>query len=118
MRRNKASIWIKVIYFVHCNLGKISLQIRAQIEQEYGERLLRLAATSKIGEHEEGSFAETLSRIPSTLETTGRAHIDLAQQLRDHLEIPLDGFLKEQREIRKKVAMTESIHNTQVDIFL
>lgn len=99
-------------------MGKISLQIRAQIEQEYGERLLRLAATSKIGEHEEGSFAETLSRIPSTLETTGRAHIDLAQQLRDHLEIPLDGFLKEQREIRKKVAMTESIHNTQVDIFL
>ncbi|KAG0794850.1 hypothetical protein G6F16_001316 [Rhizopus arrhizus] len=82
----------------------------AQIEQEYGERLLRLAATSKIGEHEEGSFAETLSRIPSTLETTGRAHIDLAQQLRDHLEIPLDGFLKEQREIRKKQhAQVESI---------
>ncbi|ORE04048.1 hypothetical protein BCV72DRAFT_212119 [Rhizopus microsporus var. microsporus] len=78
---------------------------RAQIEQEYGERLLKLAATSRVGEHEEGSFAETLSRIPSTLETTGRAHIDLAQQLRDHLEIPLDGFLKEQRDIRKSVGL-------------
>ncbi|CEG82434.1 hypothetical protein RMATCC62417_16505 [Rhizopus microsporus] len=84
-----------------CEEIKRLYESRAQIEQEYGERLLKLAATSRVGEHEEGSFAETLSRIPSTLETTGRAHIDLAQQLRDHLEIPLDGFLKEQREIRK-----------------
>ncbi|KAI9251556.1 hypothetical protein BY458DRAFT_523827 [Sporodiniella umbellata] len=85
-----------------CEEIKKLYESRAHIEQEYGERLLKLSATSKIGQCEEGSFAETLSRIPSTLETTARAHIDLAQQLRDHLEMPLDGFLKEQREIRKR----------------
>lgn len=84
-----------------CEEIKKLYESRAHIEQEYGERLLKLSATSKVGEYEEGSFAETLSRIPSTLETTARAHIDLAQQLRDHLEMPLDGFLKEQRDIRK-----------------
>lgn len=75
----------------------------ASIEQDYGERLLKLAQTSRIGEFEENSFAETLSRIPSALETTARAHIDLAQQLQDHLEVPLDGFLKDQRDVRKMV---------------
>jgi hypothetical protein len=75
----------------------------ASIEQDYGNRLLKLAQTSRIGEFEENSFAETLSRIPSALETTARAHIDLAQQLKDHLEVPLDGFLRDQRDVRKMV---------------
>lgn len=64
---------------------------------------MKLAQTSRIGEFEENSFAETLSRIPSALETTARAHIDLAQQLKDHLEVPLDGFLRDQRDVRKMV---------------
>ena len=81
------------------------MNYRASIEQDYGERLLKLAQNSKIGEFEENSFAETLSRIPSIMETTARAHIDLAQQLKDHLEAPLDGFLKDQREIRRMVSL-------------
>ncbi|KAI8362769.1 hypothetical protein BD560DRAFT_448712 [Blakeslea trispora] len=84
-----------------CEEIKKLYELRASIEQDYGERLLKLAQNSKIGEFEENSFAETLSRIPSIMETTARAHIDLAEQLKDHLEAPLDGFLKEQREIRK-----------------
>ncbi|KAK4520866.1 uncharacterized protein ATC70_006747 [Mucor velutinosus] len=84
-----------------CEELKKLYQLRASIEQDYGERLLKLAQTSRIGELEEHSFAETLSRIPSALETTARAHIDLAQQLQDHLEVPLDGFLKDQRDVRK-----------------
>ncbi|KAL7322587.1 hypothetical protein PS15p_211570 [Mucor circinelloides] len=84
-----------------CEELKKLYQLRASIEQDYGERLLKLAQTSRIGEFEENSFAETLSRIPSALETTARAHIDLAQQLQDHLEVPLDGFLKDQRDVRK-----------------
>lgn len=63
-----------------------------------------MAQSSRIGEFEENTFAETLSRIPSIFETTARAHIDLAQQLKDHLELPLDGFLKDQRDIRKVVS--------------
>jgi hypothetical protein len=64
---------------------------------------LKLAQSSRVGDFEEDSFAETLSHIPSALETTARAHIDLAQQLKDHLEAPLDGFLKDQRDVRKMV---------------
>ncbi|KAI9246411.1 hypothetical protein EDC94DRAFT_529563 [Helicostylum pulchrum] len=79
------------------------LQRRASIEQDYGERLLKLAQNSRIGEFEEDTFAETLLRIPSALETTARAHIDLAQQMKDHLEVPLGGFLKDQRDVRKVV---------------
>lgn len=56
-----------------------------------------------VGQTEEGTLAESLSHIPSALETTGRAHLDLAQQLKHHLELPLDGFLREQRELRRSV---------------
>ncbi|KAG1450882.1 hypothetical protein G6F55_009465 [Rhizopus delemar] len=84
-----------------CEEIKRFYESRAQIEQEYGEKLLKLSATSTFDKYEEGSFAETLSCIPSALETTARAHIDLSQQLRGHLEMPLNEFLKEQREIRK-----------------
>ncbi|KAI7870093.1 uncharacterized protein EV154DRAFT_487853 [Mucor mucedo] len=84
-----------------CEEIKKLYEARANIEQDYGERLLKLAQHSRVGEFEEDTFAETLLRIPSTLEATARAHIDLAQQLKDHLEAPLDGFLKDQRDIRK-----------------
>lgn len=72
-----------------------------------------MAQNSRIGEFEEDTFAETLLRIPSTLEATARAHIDLAQQLKDHLEAPLDSFLKDQRDARKmvsKLRMFVTIH--------
>lgn len=82
---------------------------RASIEQDYGERLLKLAQNSRIGEFEEDTFAETLLRIPSALETTARAHIDLAQQMKDHLEVPLGGFLKDQRDVRKVVKLNHII---------
>ncbi|KAI8647858.1 hypothetical protein BD408DRAFT_2658 [Parasitella parasitica] len=86
-----------------CEELKKLYQLRASIEQDYGERLLKLSQESKIGKFEDNSFAETLSRIPSALETTARAHIDLAQQLKDHLEAPLDKFIKDQRDDRKMV---------------
>ncbi|KAI7904053.1 uncharacterized protein BX663DRAFT_506231 [Cokeromyces recurvatus] len=85
-----------------CEEIKKLYELRANIEQEYGEKLLKLAISiNKIGIFEENSFADTLSRIPATLEITARAHIDLAQQLKDHLEAPLDGFLRDQRDMRK-----------------
>ncbi|KAI9480755.1 MAG: hypothetical protein EXX96DRAFT_447373, partial [Benjaminiella poitrasii] len=86
-----------------CEEIKKLYELRANIEQDYGERLLKLAQASRLGVFEENSFAETLSRIPATLEITARAHIDLAQQLKDHLEAPLDGFLRDQRDMRKMV---------------
>ncbi|KAI8887103.1 hypothetical protein K501DRAFT_176098 [Backusella circina FSU 941] len=85
-------------------------QSRAEIEQEYGDKLLKLSQNTNISQNEEeSSFAETLSHISSTLETTARAHIDLAQKFKDHLEVPLDNFIKEQRDIRKSVNVANDI---------
>ncbi|KAI9313519.1 hypothetical protein BX666DRAFT_1831648, partial [Dichotomocladium elegans] len=81
----------------------ILCESRSQIEEEYGERLLKLSKTA-VGQTEQGTtLAESLAQIPNSLETSGHAHLDLAQQLRDHLEAPLDGFLREQRDLRRMV---------------
>ncbi|KAI8379458.1 uncharacterized protein BYT42DRAFT_327946 [Radiomyces spectabilis] len=93
-----------------CEEIKKLYQIRAQIEEDYGERLLKLSQLD-VGQSEEGTFAESISHIPSALETTARAHIDLAQQLQHHLEAPLDNFIKDQREVRK--AQQQQIENSK-----
>ncbi|KAI7882432.1 hypothetical protein K492DRAFT_206171 [Lichtheimia hyalospora FSU 10163] len=84
-----------------CEEIKKLYEIRSQIEEDYGERLLKLSQLI-VGQTEEGTLSESLSHIPSALETTARAHLDLAQQLKHQLEAPLDGFLREQRESRKQ----------------
>ena len=77
---------------------------RAQIEQDYGERLLKLSQI-RLSESEEPSstFAETLHSIPTATEAAARAHIDLAQQIHHLLETPLSAFIKEQKTVRKSV---------------
>ena len=92
----------KVTLRPHFSLSLYCSYIRSQIEEDYGERLLKLSQLI-VGQSEEGTLSESLSHIPSALETTARAHLDLAQQLKHHLETPLDGFVKEQRDIRRLV---------------
>ncbi|KAG0182126.1 hypothetical protein DFQ28_000756 [Apophysomyces sp. BC1034] len=70
-------------------------KIRAQIEKEYGEKLLQLSK-HMVGRAEQGFFADALFHIPVAIETTARAHADLAQQMHDHLETPLQTFSDEQ----------------------
>ncbi|KAI7871341.1 hypothetical protein BDF14DRAFT_1740750 [Spinellus fusiger] len=70
---------------------------RAQIEQEYGQRLLQLNHVLE-GHAEEGLLGQALSTIPNVLEITARAHIDLADQVRRRLEQPMDTLLIEHRE--------------------
>ncbi|KAF7724654.1 hypothetical protein EC973_000826 [Apophysomyces ossiformis] len=70
-------------------------ELRAQIEKEYGEKLLQLSK-HMLGRAEQGSLADALFHIPVALETTARAHVDLAQQMHDHLETSLQMFVNEQ----------------------
>ncbi|ORZ25051.1 hypothetical protein BCR42DRAFT_399279 [Absidia repens] len=81
-----------------CEEIKKLYEIRSQMEGEYGDRLLKLSQLI-VGQDDDGTLAESLSHIPSALETTARAHMDLAQQLLHHLQSPLDNFIKEQGEI-------------------
>ncbi|KAG2223234.1 hypothetical protein INT45_006115 [Circinella minor] len=85
----------------------------AQIEQDYGERLLKLSQI-RLSENEEPSstFAETLHSIPTATEAAARAHIDLAQQIHHLLETPLSAFIKEQKTVRKStMAEIDKIQN-------
>jgi hypothetical protein len=68
------------------------------MEGDYGDRLLKLSQLI-VGQDEDGTLAESLSHIPSALETTARAHMDLAQQLQHHLHSPLDSFINEQKDL-------------------
>ncbi|CAO3596286.1 unnamed protein product [Absidia cylindrospora] len=81
-----------------CEEIKKLYEIRSQMEGDYGDRLLKLSQLI-VGQDEDGTLAESLSHIPSALETTARAHMDLAQQLLHHLQSPLDIFIKEQSEL-------------------
>ncbi|KAI9274489.1 hypothetical protein BDA99DRAFT_555917 [Phascolomyces articulosus] len=85
----------------------------AQIEQDYGERLLKLSQI-RLSESEEPSstFSETLQSIPTATEAAARAHIDLAQQIHHLLETPLSAFIKEQKAVRKStMAEIDKIQN-------
>ncbi|KAI8338241.1 hypothetical protein BC941DRAFT_352146 [Chlamydoabsidia padenii] len=75
---------------------------RSEMESDYGDRLLKLSQLI-VGQDEDGTLAESLSHIPSALETTARAHMDLAQQLQHHLHSPLDSFIKEQNNLYNMV---------------
>ncbi|SAL97452.1 hypothetical protein [Absidia glauca] len=81
-----------------CQDLKKIYEIRAQIEKDYGERLLELSHYT-LGEIELGTLATSMQRIPFAFETTARAHIDMAEQLNTTLGVPLTSFLKEQGEL-------------------
>ncbi|KAI9496995.1 hypothetical protein BDB00DRAFT_785100 [Zychaea mexicana] len=86
---------------------------RAQIEQDYGERLLKLSQI-RLSESEEASstFADTLQSIPTATEAAARAHIDLAQQIHHLLETPLSAFIREQKAVRKStMAEIDKVQN-------
>ncbi|KAG0167608.1 hypothetical protein DFQ30_005866 [Apophysomyces sp. BC1015] len=84
----------------------------AQIEEEYGEKLLKLSQIN-LAEYEEplSTFAESLHNIPSATEAAARAHIDLAQQISQLLQTPLAGFVKEQKQLRKMVSYLSEVPN-------
>jgi hypothetical protein len=62
-------------------------------------------AQSPLGDHEEygSTFSDTLNDIPAATEAAARAHLDLAQQIKHHLELPLSTFVKDQKEVRQAV---------------
>ncbi|KAI9300592.1 hypothetical protein BJ944DRAFT_275491 [Cunninghamella echinulata] len=93
-----------------CRDLKTIYEARAQIEKEYGQKLLELSQYT-IGKVELGTLADSIQRIPKAFESTGKAHIDMAEQLKYSLEAPLESFLKEQSEIID--ARTHQIENSK-----
>ncbi|KAI8614456.1 hypothetical protein BC830DRAFT_1169424 [Chytriomyces sp. MP71] len=73
---------------------------RAAIEEEFGKRLAKLAKTFTTTE-EMGTLRESLDLVKSELETSARAHLDIANEIRLQLEKPTMDFLASQSVVRK-----------------
>lgn len=78
---------------------------RANLEEEYGKKLLKLAKGG-LGKDETGTLKETLDIVRAELELTGRSHVELAQQIRTELDTTLGAFIGRQRDIRKPTAIS------------
>ncbi|KAG1104117.1 hypothetical protein G6F42_017134 [Rhizopus arrhizus] len=77
---------------------------RAQIEEEYGNQLLALAESSH-------QIEECFSTILTSSELSARAHVDLGQNIRNMLELPLKSYLTDQENI--KIFMTNQMKEAQ-----
>ncbi|KAL1917782.1 uncharacterized protein VTP21DRAFT_3616 [Calcarisporiella thermophila] len=86
---------------------------RARIEEEYGRQLLRLAKTS-VGKDETGTLKDSIDTVRKELEATAKVRINLAQQIRDELEVQLGDFIASQREKRRvQQGIVEKTHRNK-----
>ncbi|KAF4550958.1 putative septation protein imp2 [Elsinoe fawcettii] len=74
---------------------------RAQIEEEYARKLLNLAR-KPLGSSEQGTLRMSLDVVRGEVESMGKAHAQIAGQMKSELEEPLGAFtggIKERRKI-------------------
>ncbi|KAF2280316.1 uncharacterized protein EI97DRAFT_118930 [Westerdykella ornata] len=97
---------------------------RAAIEDEYARKLLNLSR-KPLGSSESGTLKLSLNVIREQVESMGKAHQSIAQQMKTELEEPLAAFaggLKERRKIvqngiekllRTKMQQTAAVNKTR-----
>lgn len=66
---------------------------RAQIEEEYGNQLLELSESSH-------QIEECFGALLTSSEMSARAHIDLSQNMRNMVELPLQSYVTDQENIK------------------
>ncbi|KAI8971061.1 hypothetical protein BDB01DRAFT_812597 [Pilobolus umbonatus] len=80
---------------------------RAQIEEDYGKQLLKLSES--IIFHDD---IECLEILPTTTEVMARAHIELGQNIKHLIEVPLHSFVSEHSILKTKI--TQQMHESQL----
>lgn len=75
---------------------------RAAIEAEYAKKLLALAR-KPLGSSEAGTLRMSLDVIRGEVESIGKAHQDVAAQMKTELDEPLSAFAGGMKERRKIV---------------
>lgn len=73
---------------------------RAQIEEEYARKLLNLAR-KPLGSSEAGTLRMSLDVVRGEIESMGKAHQQIAGQMKGELEEPLSAFAGGMKERRK-----------------
>jgi hypothetical protein len=79
-----------------------TISVRAAIEDEYARKLLGLAR-KPLGGGESGSIRMSLDVIRREVESMGKAHQNIANQMKTELEEPLTAFAGAMKERRKIV---------------
>lgn len=82
------------------NVDLLFFPYRAQVEEEYGNQLLKLAELFENNIQHEDNF----NIISNTTEMSARAHIDLSQNIKNLLELPLNDFINETDNIKSYVS--------------
>ena len=86
---------------LHDIYAKCILTARAAIEEDYARKLLQLSRKA-LGSQETGTLRASLDVVRGEVESMGKAHQNIAQQMKGELEEPLAAFsggLKERRKI-------------------
>ena len=98
---------LKSFYNSRSPIWSISIRLliqataRASIEDEYARKLLQLSRKA-LGSQESGTLRASLDVMRGEVESMGKAHQNIAAQMKGELEEPLAAFaggLKERRKI-------------------
>jgi hypothetical protein len=92
-------------WYLNCPTGGIpadTVIARATIEEEYARKLLALAR-KPLGSHEAGTLRTSLDCVRGEVEQMGKAHQNIAGQMKTELEEPLAAFSGAMKERRKIV---------------
>ncbi|KAL9619451.1 MAG: hypothetical protein Q9160_005962 [Pyrenula sp. 1 TL-2023] len=81
---------------------KVFYNARAALEDEYARKLLALCR-KPLGSGESGSLRASLDVVRGEVEATGKAHAQIAAQMKSELEEPLAAFAGGMKERRKIV---------------
>ncbi|KAJ3011410.1 hypothetical protein HKX48_006848 [Thoreauomyces humboldtii] len=85
------------------------LKERALIEEDYGKRMAKLAKNFSPRE-EIGTLRDSLEVVKAEIDKGGKAHLELAQEIRVKLEKPLGDFIATQSAMRKNHNMIVEKH--------
>jgi small ligand-binding sensory domain FIST len=85
-----------------CEEVNTLLRERALIEEEYSKKLMKLAKNFAPSE-EVGTLGEALAGARLELEQNARVHLELANDMKQKLMIPLQEFIETQCAVRKNV---------------
>ena len=86
---------------IHGRAELIVATARAAIEDEYSRKLLNLSR-KPLGSSESGTLRMSLDVVRGEIESMGKAHQNIANQMKSELEEPLAAFaggIKERRKI-------------------
>lgn len=107
-----------------CDELKAFYSARSALEEEYARKLLQLSR-KPLGSQEGGTLKASMDTLRGEVESMGKAHQSIAQQMKVELEEPLVAFagaMKERRKIvqngierllKTKIEQTRQVHKTR-----